>query len=58
MKGWETSGTSHNLGYLSVIVSICIHVIMIRLEERMTIKLRKNIMFRGLQRWEGCDRFT
>ena len=22
MKGWGTSGTSHNLGYLSVIVSI------------------------------------
>ena len=33
-------------------------VIMIRLGERMTIKLRKNIMFRGLQRWDGCDRFT
>ena len=33
-------------------------VIMIRLGERMTIKLRKNSMFRGLQRWDGCGRFT
>ena len=24
----------------------------------MTINLRRNIMFRGLQRWDGCDRFT
>ena len=63
MKGCETSGTRHNLGLVSV--SNCVNtypfqvwVIMIRLGERMTIKLRKNIMFRGLQRWDGFDKFT